>query len=195
MYRLIVGLGNPGAEYECTRHNIGFRVIDDFANKHSASEWKKERSFKSSLSSINIEGTKVILMKPGAFMNLSGMCLQKVASFYKIPPVETLIVYDEINVDLGQQKVSLKGSAGGHNGVLDIINRIHPVFTRLRVGIGPKEPKQMDLADFVLGKFKDEEELKISANMDKYVDSVERLLLDGPEKAMIHINKRIKNDD
>lgn len=195
MYRLIVGLGNPGAEYEGTRHNIGFRIIDSFAKQQNASEWKKERSFKSTIATVNFDGEKVLLLKPGAFMNLSGMCLQKVSSFYKIPPAEILVIYDEINLDLGQRKVSLKGSAGGHNGMLDIINRIHPIFTRLRIGIGPKIPKEIDLADFVLGKFKDEENFTINAEMDRYVGCVEQLLRDGAEKAMIHINKRIKNDD
>ncbi|MCH6254934.1 aminoacyl-tRNA hydrolase [Puniceicoccaceae bacterium K14] len=195
MYRLIVGLGNPGAEYEGTRHNIGFQIVDNFASKQNAADWKKERSFKSSLTSVNIRGQKILLLKPGAFMNLSGACLQKVSSFYKIPPVEIIVIYDEMNIELGQRKVSLKGSAGGHNGMLDIINRIHPVFTRLRIGIGPKAPPEIDLADFVLGKFKDEEIFKINASMDQYIDCIERLLFDGPEKAMIHINKRIKNDD
>tara|TARA_B110000037_G_scaffold182605_1_gene210399 strand:+ start:855 stop:1460 length:606 start_codon:yes stop_codon:yes gene_type:complete len=195
-YRLIVGLGNPGAEYDRTRHNIGFRVLDAFAHQVGAEPWKRERSFKGELSFyINREGEKVILFKPGAFMNASGVYTQKVSSFFKIPPVEMIVIYDEINLNVGEQKVSIRGSAGGHNGVADILQRIPPVFTRLRIGVGPKTIKEMDLADFVLGKFREDEESQISASMDGFLESLKRLTEDGSEKAMIHINRRTKKND
>ncbi|MDQ8203653.1 aminoacyl-tRNA hydrolase [Pelagicoccus sp. SDUM812003] len=195
-FRLVVGLGNPGSEYVSTRHNIGFRVLDAFADNRGAEPWKKERSFKGELTSMVDDAFgKVILLKPQTYMNDSGRCVQKVCSYYKIPPEEMAVVYDELNLELGEVKISLAGSAGGHNGVADILSRIAPRFARVRVGIGQKPLKEMALADYVLSKFSSDEETIVAASMERYVDSLVRLLRDGPEMAMNHINRKKKNDD
>lgn len=195
-YRLIVGLGNPGAEYESTRHNIGFRVIDAFAKRVGAVSWKRERRLKCDIASfVDEKGENIILLKPCGFMNASGVSIQKAASFFKIPPSEMIVIYDEINLNVGEQKVSVKGSSGGHNGIADILQRMPAVFTRLRLGVGPKSIKEMDLADFVLGKFGKDEESFIAASMESFLESLETLMRDGSEKAMIHINRRTKKND
>ncbi len=195
-YRLIVGLGNPGKDYEATRHNVGFQVVDAFATRCGAGEWKPNRNFRGDLSEIlDSDGGKIHLLKPTTFMNDSGSCIQKVCSYYKIPPEDLIIVYDEINLPVAEVKISVKGSAGGHNGMDDILKRIHPSFTRLRIGIGQKPHKEMDLADFVLGKFSVEDQNSINASMDRYLECLERLIKDGAEKAMMHINRKPKNND
>ena len=128
-------------------------------------------------------------------MNESGVGIQKVCSYYRIPPEEMLVIHDDINLDIGAVKASERGGSGGHNGLADIIARIKPTFTRLRIGIGQKTHKEMDLADYVLGKFSQEDETLISASMDRYLDCLERLIRDGSEAAMNHINRKPKNKD
>ncbi len=195
-FRLVVGLGNPGSEYAATRHNAGFRVLDAFALSKGATAWRKERSFKGELADLSdSRHGKLVLLKPATFMNESGLSVQKVCSFYKIPPEQVVVLYDEINLALGEVKISLSGSAGGHNGLADLLVRIAPRFARLRIGIGRKPHKEMALADYVLGKFTPEEETLFTASMDRYVDSLVRLLRDGPEMAMNQINRKKKNDD
>lgn len=195
-YRMIVGLGNPGSEYAKTRHNIGFRVVDAFAEKHGADAWRKERKQKGEIATLASEKLgKLILVKPTTFMNESGVCVQKLCSYYKIPPEEVVIVYDEINLGVGEVKLSMSGSAGGHNGLSDILARIAPRFARIRVGIGGKPHKEMPLADYVLGNFSEDDERVVGAAMDRYVESLELLLSLGPEMAMNQINRKRKNDD
>ena len=192
-FRLIVGLGNPGAAYEKTRHNIGFRAIDNFAWAKGAEEWQKNRKLKGEITQIEQDGTeKLYLLKPTTFMNESGISLQKVSSYYKIPPEEIVVVYDEINLDVGEVKISALGGPGGHNGLSDIIDRLKPTFTRVRIGIGRKTPKEIDLADYVLGKFSEEDETLIGASMERYLDCLDRLLNEGLEKAMNFVNRKPK---
>ncbi|MBC2604628.1 aminoacyl-tRNA hydrolase [Pelagicoccus albus] len=195
-YRLIVGLGNPGSEYEATRHNIGFRVVDALALKLGADSWKKDRKFKAELSSVSHPSYgKLILAKPTTFMNQSGVCVQKLCSFHKIPPEEVIVIYDEINLSVGELKLSMAGSAGGHNGLSDILARIAPRFARIRVGIGGKPHKEMPLADYVLGKFSSDDESVISDSLARYVNSIDLLLSHGADLAMNQINRKRKNDD
>lgn len=195
-YRILVGLGNPGSEYAATRHNIGFRVLDAFAARHGASAWTKERKLKGEFATLASASLgKLILVKPQTYMNESGVCVQKACSYYKIPPEQVVIAYDEINLPLGEVKLSVSGGPGGHNGVADILSRLAPRFARLRCGIGQKPIKEMSLADYVLGTFTPDEETLVVASMDRYLESLERLLRDGPEKAMNHINRKQNNDD
>lgn len=195
-FRLIVGLGNPGSEYDETRHNIGFRVVDAFASQRGATEWSKNRNLKGDLAQFEAsDGTKILLLKPRTFMNESGVSIQKVCSYYRIPPESFVVVYDEINLAVGEVKVRASGGPGGHNGLSDIIARIKPTFTRLRIGIGHKTPKEMSLADYVLGNFSKEDETLISASMERYLDCLERLVREGADKAMNHINRKPKNKD
>ena len=192
-FRLIVGLGNPGAAYEKTRHNIGFRVIDCFARAKGADEWQKNRKFKGEITQLERDGAeKLYLLKPTTFMNESGVCLQKVSSYHKIPPEEIVVVYDEINLGVGEVKISARGGPGGHNGLSDIIGRLNPTFTRVRIGIGRKTPKEIDLADYVLGKFSEKDETLIGASMERYLDCLDRLLNEGLEKAMNFVNRKPK---
>jgi len=194
--RLVVGLGNPGKEYEATRHNIGFRVIDHFASRNGAAAWATNRSLKGELASVDFAEIGTIrLLKPRTFMNESGVSVQKVCSYYKIPPEETLIIYDEINIEPGGAKLSVRGSAGGHNGLSDIIARIKPTFGRLRIGVGSKPHPEMDLADFVLGRFEKEEETLMNSSMSRFAEYVELILREGIEKAMISINRKPKPND
>ncbi len=194
-YQMIVGLGNPGSEYASTRHNAGFRVLDAFAAKHGAT-WSKDRGLKGEISACSIPDLgKLTLIKPITFMNASGDCVQKASSYFRIPPEKLVVIYDELNLALGEVKLSDSGSAGGHNGLEDILRLIAPRFARLRIGIGPKPFKEMPLADYVLGKFAAAEESQFADSMGLYLDSLERLLRDGASKAMNHINRKQKTDD
>lgn len=195
-YRMIVGLGNPGSEYANTRHNVGFRVVDAFAAKQGAEAWKLERKHKGEIAPLSSSKLgKLILVKPTTFMNESGVCVQKLCSFFKIPPEEVVVVYDEINLEVGDVKLSLSGSAGGHNGLADILSRIAPRFARIRVGIGGKPRKEMPLAEYVLGTFSSDDETVVAASMDRYVESIELLLELGPDGAMNQINRKRNTDD
>jgi len=150
---LIVGLGNIGDEYDGTRHNIGFAVIDYFADKHDFPAWSLKKDLKCHETSKNIGTYKVILIKPTTFMNLSGEALASVQRFYKLDNTTTLAIYDEVDISFGQLRTRIGGGAAGHNGVKSLIQHCGEDFGRLRIGIGPKKPAQMELSDFVLGKF------------------------------------------
>jgi len=153
---IIAGLGNPGSEYELTRHNIGFRVIDELAEEYNISESKHKGLIGKGV----IEGQKVILVKPQTFMNLSGECIRAVIDYYKESIDHFIVVYDDISLDVGKLRVRPKGSAGGHNGIKNIIAQLGTdEFARVKFGVGDK-PKGSDLVDHVLGRFsKDDEEL------------------------------------
>lgn len=150
---LLVGLGNIGPEYKNTRHNIGFEVIDFFAEKHDFPDWVVSKDRKCAESSLQMGSTRVILCKPNTFMNNSGEAVQAIQNFYKISNQNILVAYDEVDIDFGQIRTRIGGSAAGHNGVKSIIQHCGEDFARVRIGIGPKKPKQMELSDFVLGKF------------------------------------------
>ena len=150
---LIVGLGNPGREYENTRHNIGFAAIDIIAEKYNIDV--NRTKFKGEYGEGFINGNKVILLKPYTFMNLSGESVREAIDFYKLTEEEVLIIYDDISLEVGRLRIREKGSAGGHNGIKSIINHIGTdVFTRIKIGVGA--PKG-DLVNHVLGKFSKEE--------------------------------------
>ena len=156
---LLVGLGNPGKEYEGTRHNIGFACLDAFAKSNDFAPWIEKKDLKCQLSSAQLADTRVIIIKPTTFMNLSGEAVQAVCAFYRIHPDQITAIYDELDVDFGQIRLRIGGSAAGHNGVKSIIQHVGDGFGRIRVGIGPKAPPQIDSADFVLQKFnKDQQE-------------------------------------
>ena len=164
--RLIVGLGNPGSKYEGTRHNAGAFFVRKLARLHSVA-LSADRNAHGESGRGFIGDKELRFLIPHTFMNESGVCLQKVSSFYKIPPEEIVVVYDEINLDVGEAKISARGGSGGHNGLSDIIDRLNPTFTRVRIGIGRKAPKEIDLADYVLGKFSEEDETLIGASMER----------------------------
>lgn len=150
---LIVGLGNLGKQYENTRHNIGFEVLDHFAKTNDFPGWIDKKDLKCYLSSTTIGDTKVIIIKPTTYMNLSGQAVQATAAFYKIDPEKILVIHDELDIPFGQIRTRVGGSAAGHNGIKSISQIIDEQYGRVRIGIGPKQPEQIDSADFVLGRF------------------------------------------
>ncbi len=150
---LIVGLGNPGKEYDDTRHNVGFDVIDHFASKQGLDNWVNKKDLHCLQASGTIGSTRVILCKPNTFMNDSGKAVQAVQHFYKIENSKTLVVYDELDIEFGHIRTRIGGSSAGHNGVKSITQACGEDYGRVRIGIGPKKPQQMDTADFVLAPF------------------------------------------
>lgn len=186
---IIVGLGNPGSKYENTRHNAGFQVIDAIADKYgiSVADEKHKAVFGKGV----IEGQKVILAKPQTFMNLSGESVRELMDYYKIDEEEELIVvYDDISLEPGQLRIRKKGSAGGHNGIKNIIQHLgHDVFKRVKVGVGEK-PKGYDLADYVLGHYSSEEAAIMEEAFKKGVAAVVSIMNDGVDKAMNTYNTK-----
>lgn len=180
---LIVGLGNPSAKYEKTRHNVGFDVIDALADKYNIEV--KEKKSKALCGSGYIEGQKVILVKPQTFMNLSGDSVAPLLNFYKLDPAEELIVVcDDINLDPGYIRIRKKGSAGGHNGIKDIIAKTgSDQFSRIKVGVG-KKPADWDLADFVLSRFSKEERANLEGAIVDAMDALVHMIQDETEDAM-----------
>lgn len=160
--RLVAGLGNPGAKYNLTRHNVGFLVLDRLVAAENGS-WSENKRLKCQIADIKVAGTRLLLVKPTTFMNLSGEALQAVQQFYKVTNQATIVIHDELDIPFGQIRTRVGGSAAGHNGVKSVIQHCGEDFGRIRIGIGPKQPAQMDSADFVLQKFSDEEQGNLKA--------------------------------
>ena len=160
---IIAGLGNPGTQYEDTRHNCGFMAVEILAEQHRVS--LKKLRFKSLTAEAEIGGRRCLLMKPTTFMNNSGDAIEEAARFYKIPAENVLVIYDDISLDVGKLRIRAKGSDGGHNGMKSIILRLNTdLFPRIRVGVGKKPHPDYDLADWVLSRFtKAEGELLLPA--------------------------------
>lgn len=188
---IIAGLGNPGKEYEGTRHNVGFDVIDALADKYNISV--NERKGRAFCGKGIIAGQKVLLVKPQTFMNLSGESIRSLVDFYKIDPeVEFLVVFDDVSLDVGQIRIRKKGSAGGHNGIKSIISHLGTQdFQRIKVGVGEK-PKEYDLADYVLGHFSKADKEEMTEGYKQAIEAVELILADEIEDAMNRFNKKVK---
>lgn len=186
---IIAGLGNPTLRYEGTRHNVGFEVIDTLADKYNiAVETRKSRAL---IGKGIIAGQKVILVKPQTYMNLSGESIGALADYYKIDEEkELLVIYDDVSLDVGQLRIRRKGSAGGHNGIKNIIAHLGTdVFPRIKVGVGEK-PKGYDLADYVLGHFSGEDREIMQESYRKAADAVEMILEGDLSGAMNTYNKK-----
>ena len=186
---IIAGLGNPGKQYAQTRHNVGFDTIDILADKYNISvDTKKHKAL---CGKGMIEGQKVVLAKPQTFMNLSGESVRELVDFYKIDPEEELIViYDDISLEPGQLRIRPKGSAGGHNGIKNIIAHLGTqVFKRVKVGVGEK-PSRMDLADYVLGHFSKEEQATMDDAVKEAADAVCEIVNVGIAQAMNDHNRK-----
>ena len=153
---LLVGLGNPGKEYDDTRHNIGFHALEDWVSKtDEMGDWVAKKDLECQEASGRLGDTRVIAIKPQTFMNLSGNAVQKVAAFYKVPASQICVLHDELDIDFGQIRLRVGGASAGHNGVKSITQMLGTEdYGRIRIGIGPKDPPQIDSADFVLQKFK-----------------------------------------
>ena len=188
---IIAGLGNPTREYDKTRHNAGFSVIDVLADRHNIDV--SEKKHKALCGKGMIEGEKVILVKPQTYMNLSGESIREVMDYYKLDPSEELIViYDDISLNPGQLRIRLKGSAGGHNGIKNIIAQLGTQeFPRIKVGVGAKPPK-MDLADYVLGHFSKEEQEQMEEGYEHAVCAVKEIVTGNIEAAMNEYNRKKK---
>ena len=179
---IVVGLGNPDRKYENTRHNAGFMGIDAFAQKHGAVIDRLK--FKSYCAATEINGNKVLLMKPQTYMNESGKAVVEAMNFYKIPPENVVIIFDDISLDVGLMRVKRKGSDGGQKGMRSIIYLSgKDTFPRVKVGIGHK-PEKWDLADWVLSRFTDTERKTIDDVAEKAADAVELILNGNIDKAM-----------
>ena len=179
---IVVGLGNPGSAYDNTRHNIGFSAVDYIAEKTGAKITKTK--FSALLGTWEYEGKKVMLLKPQTFMNLSGDAVGPRAKFYKIPPENVIIIYDDVSLPVGKMRIRRKGSRGGHNGIKSIINHIGENFPRVKIGVGEKPHPDYDLAAWVLGKFGTDDKKALQEEYEKVFDAV-KLIIDGKtDKAM-----------
>ncbi|WP_075841206.1 aminoacyl-tRNA hydrolase [Clostridium perfringens] len=181
---LIVGLGNPGKQYEQTRHNIGFDVIDYMANKYNI-DVNREK-FKGICGEGFIENKKVILLKPLTYMNLSGESIRELANFYKLEDDEIIVVYDDISLDIGRLRIREKGSAGGHNGIKSIIQNLGgDKFSRVKVGVG--QPKD-NLVNHVLGKFSKEDREHIEKVIPVVSDAIVEIVKNDAKESMNKFN-------
>ena len=188
---VIAGLGNPGLKYRNTRHNIGFSIVDSFAEIFGA-KWKTENRFQAKAASVVFNGHKLLLIKPQTFMNDSGRSLNAILSYKKLRSPSLLVVYDDINLEFGRAKLSESGSSGGHNGIDDILSRIGSNFLRYRIGIGSKPHKEMSLSDYVLSKFPLDEQTILANRTPTYLEHLQLIIDKGPVLAMNFINQRIE---
>lgn len=188
---LIVGLGNPGRQYEATRHNMGFDTVDCLIEKHNVPQGGVK--FNAMYGKGIIGGDKAILMKPLSFMNLSGGPVRDMVNFFKIDPEKELIVIsDDIDLEPGQLRIRKQGSAGGHNGLKDIIQKLGTQnFIRIKIGVGAK-PQGWDLADHVLSRFPDSERKLVDEAIREAADAVEKIIAQGPDAAMNEYNRKKK---
>jgi len=183
---LIAGLGNPGAQYEKTRHNAGFMVADAFARSYGASfqPWQKLGEY----AKLSVSGKEVFIVKPMTYMNLSGQMVSSLARFYKIPSSNILVCFDDMSLNLGDIRLRPSGSAGGQKGMKNIIDLLGTdKIARLRVGIGPK-PEKFDAANFVLAKFTREESPVLESTVERAAEALEVYLKEGLERAMNKFN-------
>ena len=190
---IIVGLGNPSREYESTRHNIGFDVVDEIIDKYDIpySGTKHRAMYGSGM----IDGVKTVVAKPLTYMNLSGEAVRALVDFYKIDPAtELIVIYDDVALEPGKLRIRKKGSAGGHNGIKSIIEHLGTKeFMRIRVGVGEK-PKGWDLAKYVLGRFSKEERKLVDEATNKSIEALKRILGGEVDAAMNEFNEKSKKE-
>lgn len=190
---VIAGLGNPGKEYDKTKHNVGFWVIDQLAKEYNIDVTKFKH--KALIGDGVIADKKVLLVKPQTYMNLSGESIREVLKFYKIPIEQFYVIYDDTSLPLSSVRIREKGSAGGHNGIKNIIAHLNTdAFIRIKVGIGEK-PNGWDLADYVLTKFSKDDEPLILSGVEKASHAIEILLTKGIVEAMNQTNQKLKKEN
>jgi len=187
---IIVGLGNPGRDYENTRHNIGFDVVDKLAEQENIGIMEKKH--KAIIGKGVIAGEKCILAKPQTFMNLSGESVRALLDYYKVDETADLIVIsDDISLDVGQIRIRKKGSAGGHNGLKNIIAHLgHDTFMRVKMGVGEK-PKGWDLADYVLAHFSPQEREAMEEAVERAADAIRMMIAEDADAAMNEFNRKV----
>lgn len=179
---LIVGLGNPGREYEHTRHNIGFMVADELARRWKAPGWREK--FGGELTQLK----DFVVLKPQEFMNVSGQAVQRIQAFYKIEPKDTIVMHDEIDLPFGKLKIKVGGGHGGHNGLRSIIANTGDAFTRIRCGVGKPEGGKERVTGHVLGGFSKAEQTELPFMIGGAADAVELILGKGTTIAMNRVN-------
>ncbi len=190
---IIAGLGNPGKQYENTRHNVGFGVIDILADRMGICV--DEKKHKGLCGRGVLKGQKVVLLKPQTFMNLSGESVRAAADFYKVDQEQILVIYDDVSLEPGQLRIRGKGSAGGHNGIKNLIAHLGTQeFPRVKVGVGEK-PKSMDLADYVLSRFSKGEQELMEEAFKNAADAAVMIISQGLEDAMNHFNGKRKAEE
>lgn len=184
---IIAGLGNPGRKYVGTRHNMGFEALDAVAAKYKIDI--KKAKFNAIYGEGNIEGEKVVLVKPQTFMNLSGEAIREFKSWYKVENSQIIIIYDDVSLPVGKMRIRPKGSAGGHNGMKSIIYQLGSEdFPRIKIGVGSPQNPDYDLADYVLGKFTRAEVKDLVQMAINTADAVGEIIKTGIEKAMSSFN-------
>ena len=174
---LAVGLGNPGATYAATRHNVGFMAADHLVSRFHFSSFREK--FDALVAEGQIGGEKVLLLKPQTFMNLSGNAVVKAALFYKILPQNIVVIHDDMDLALGQMKAKRGGGSGGHNGLKSLDQHLTPDYNRIRIGIGHPEHKGPEVVDYVLGTFSKSERAQIEQCLDLVPDALETLIRNG----------------
>lgn len=187
---LVAGLGNPGREYEGTRHNAGFLVVEALARDLGLA-WRTSRAHEAEVARWQpAPGRTILLAKPLTFMNGSGQSVQALAAYHKLAVADIAVVYDDLNLDLGLRKVSVTGSAGGHNGVASLLEHLGQGFVRYRIGIGPKIPREMDLKDFVLARFTPEQHTLFQHHLEPAVAGLRTVIDLGADRAMNLLNRK-----
>lgn len=182
--KLVVGLGNPGKQYENTRHNVGFRVLDKYLGNV---KWSKK--FNGEYHETNINGEKYIFLKPQSFMNLSGGVVASFVKFYKLTYKDIIVIQDDLDLEIGKIRLKANSSAGGHNGIKDIIKALNTdAFSRIKIGVS--HDRSIDTKDYVLGNMSKSELEKIDANIDKITDLIEHFDYDKLEILMVDFNRR-----
>ena len=186
---MIVGLGNPGTQYENTRHNAGFICVDALTEKYGISV--KKLKFKSLIGEGRINGKRCLIVKPQTFMNLSGEAVRDAAQFYKIKPENIIVIFDDISLDPGKMRIRRKGTDGGHNGIKNIIYHLaNDNFPRIKVGVGAKPNPNYDLADWVLSRFTKDEMKLIEKAAENSIGAVEYMVCGEIDKAMSEFNNK-----
>ncbi len=187
--KVIIGLGNPGKEYDGSRHNIGSRVVSHFCLVHNG-VWKQVPKLKSSICILKEASGGVILVRPNVYMNDNGAAVLKVCQFYKIQAENVIIIYDDISFDVGDYRITPRSGTAGHNGMKDVLSKLGSGFIRFRIGIGAKHNSNMDLKDHVLGRFTEDEEEIIASMLPKILCDLQLLLDKGVEYSMNLINRK-----
>ena len=184
---LIAGLGNPGTKYENTRHNMGFRAVELLAEQKGVKLNKVK--FKSAYNLMEFAGARCLVMKPQTYMNLSGEAVREAAQFYKIPPDHVLVIYDDVALPVGKLRVRPTGSAGGHNGIKNIIAHLGTdQFPRIRVGVGAPEHPDHEMIDWVIGKFSPAEKKVVDEAVSRALDAVLCVIERGVNEAQNRYN-------
>lgn len=190
--KLVIGLGNPGSKYVGTRHNVGFDVVSELARRFGAGQ--SQTKFQGEYQDVRIQGEKILLITPHTFMNCSGESVWQFVRFYQPEPADIVVICDDMNLPTGRLRWRPSGSAGGQNGLNDIIQRLgHQQFPRLRIGVG-RPPGRMDVTAWVLGRFRENEKEDIEHAVVRAADSVERWIAEGIESTMAEFNRQVTED-